>query len=903
MALFEHWTKMKLASRALRAGRFEEAIEIASHPLIREHVRAKAIREKAGRKLLERAQRHRDRNNLTAAFEDVGRALSEGNHSTSAVELQRDLRAGIGRRRREEELAQEVEREVERLVADARLGEARTRLAALPDVAPVAGLVAEIERRDAAALDALTRAEKALRAADLDRARYEVAQARSLNRDHPRCQSLLQSLRDAEIEELRTNIPDALKHKQIDTAWHCAQQIIARSHEARTDPMVARARSAQAEHLANAAAAALAEGRIDDALARLESYRRTGAPYVADSPASRLARVLQIVRRAQLAERFGEPAVAANLFGDASELVPNVEFCTSERRRLEDETHARRERRAKILAALKRSDREGAISLAKGGADLATDDRFVAALREGIEAFEGGEIIASSRIRRMLHAGDLDGAVRCCVSLFAEPALVPEADSILADIESVRDRVERELAGIERDLVRAESRAAVESASAPLRVLKDLDAGSRAVKECLADLARRASALEHYESGQRCENTRDFDGALAEYRAAADASPTLAVARDAVARVVVPIGERAIRDVLAEMREQRSGEALATAERALAIDELPTEVRAFLCAKAEELRAEAVGARACLDEARKHYERGELDEAVHALDRADRVFPGHEDAEALRVQIRALRDAEPVIERVEGRLREGRAEDARRELAGIDADALPSHPRIEELRERVDRSRRFDERFVIRVEEGSDYLILTKPRIRIGNIMGKDLDLSILASLSTEHAEIRRSQSFHGGFQYEIEAVPGKECRVNETVVGVHVLEDGDRVRLGEDFEFTFRVPTPRSRAAVLAFADGFEVDGIRHVILMPPDGKKGRILVGPGSDAHVQAMKAEDPIEIFRATDGDHAGDLVGCSRAGVHVDEAGGGAEARLYPGCHVRAGACRLNIEGSA
>lgn len=905
MALFEHWTKMKLASRALRAGRFEEAITLANDPLIREHVRAKSIREKAGRKLLDRARSHRDRNNLTAAYQDVERALADGERSTSAVELQRDLRDGISRRRRDTEVGKSAEREVERLLADARLGEAGRVLASIPDREVRKGLAAELERRGAAADEGAARVKRAIEAGDVERGRHELDRLRAISRDDARFEELRRALAEAEIDALRETIADALRRGDGDGAWRAATAILERSYEARTDPLVERARAAAAERLAEAAATAFDGGRIDEALATLESYRRLGLPHVADSSAARLARALRIARRAVLAERFGEPAVAATLFAHAAELVPAVAFPSSERRRLESDVRAVGDRRRAILDALRRSDR-GAAREAAGSAsenDESRGARFVTALREGLEAFEGGEIIASSRIRRMVHAGDLDGAVRCCVSLFAEPALVSEADAILGEIDSLRERVERELASIERELVNAETRADAERVRGPLSILRDLDAGSRAVAEGLGDLGRRATALDHLEEGRREEAAGNLDGALRAYRAAAEAVPTFTEARDGAARVAAPIGERAVREFEEKLAEHRHGAALASAEAALAIVELPTDARSFLAARVKELRGESARARESLDEARALYERGELEEALHALDRGERIFPGHPDSESLRAAVRALREAAPTLESIEGRLREGRAEEAGRELAGLDAEALAGHPRVEALRERVDRSRLFDERFVIRVEEGSDYLILTKARVRIGNIMGKDLDLSILASLSSEHAEIRRSQSFHGGFQYEIEAVPGKECRVNGAVVDVHALADGDRVRLGEDFEFVFRVPTPRSRAAVLALADGFEVDGIRHVVLMPPDGKKGRILVGPGADAHIQALHAEDPLEIFRATEGPFAGELVGSSRAGVHVDEEGGGAEARLYPGCHVRSGSCRLNIEGSA
>ena len=187
-----------------------------------------------------------------------------------------------------------------------------------------------------------------------------------------------------------------------------------------------------------------------------------------------------------------------------------------------------------------------------------------------------------------------------------------------------------------------------------------------------------------------------------------------------------------------------------------------------------------------------------------------------------------------------------------------------------------------------------------KDTVRIGNIMGKELDLSIMASISTEHAEIRRTRSFHGGCKYEIEALPGKDCYVNGRPVDVETLAHGDCIRLGEDLEMVFRLPSAKSKTALLELGSGFEIDGIRQVLLMLPGGREGRIVVSRGNDAHISVSNAERAVELYRPSDGRHAGELVCHSHTGVKVDGSGGAAEERLYPGCYVECGPCRFSVE---
>ena len=93
--------RLKEARLALRAGKLEEAFRFALEPSIREHRRAVDIRNRASRELLARAQRLREKGDLTRAYEDVKFLLSAGERSEEALSLDRDLRRELDLRRDE----------------------------------------------------------------------------------------------------------------------------------------------------------------------------------------------------------------------------------------------------------------------------------------------------------------------------------------------------------------------------------------------------------------------------------------------------------------------------------------------------------------------------------------------------------------------------------------------------------------------------------------------------------------------------------------------------------------------------------------------------------------------------------------------------------------------------------
>lgn len=110
--------------------------------------------------------------------------------------------------------------------------------------------------------------------------------------------------------------------------------------------------------------------------------------------------------------------------------------------------------------------------------------------------------------------------------------------------------------------------------------------------------------------------------------------------------------------------------------------------------------------------------------------------------------------------------------------------------------------------------------------------------------------------SFHGGQVDEVVAERG-EVFVDGVVTPSTRLVDGSRFRLGEHVELRYRLPSSRSLTARLEFVGGLDLGGARAMLWMKDRGRDGRILIGPGSDAHVRVAGARGTVEIYAGSDG----------------------------------------------
>jgi hypothetical protein len=82
-------------------------------------------------------------------------------------------------------------------------------------------------------------------------------------------------------------------------------------------------------------------------------------------------------------------------------------------------------------------------------------------------------------------------------------------------------------------------------------------------------------------------------------------------------------------------------------------------------------------------------------------------------------------------------------------------------------------------------------------------------------------------------------------------------LLNTDRVRLGPNFEFVYKVPSKRSLAVLLELKSGFQIAGTDKILLMKDRGRDGRLLIGRADDAHVRVPHDESEVEVYGASDG----------------------------------------------
>jgi hypothetical protein len=82
--------------------------------------------------------------------------------------------------------------------------------------------------------------------------------------------------------------------------------------------------------------------------------------------------------------------------------------------------------------------------------------------------------------------------------------------------------------------------------------------------------------------------------------------------------------------------------------------------------------------------------------------------------------------------------------------------------------------------------------------------------------------------------------------------------------------------------------------------VLFSETGRKGSILLAPGSDGHVPLRSIEARLEIFRADDGDDAGELFARSPQGVAAGESPDRAQVRVRGSQSLAVGGLRVHVD---
>jgi hypothetical protein len=272
----------------------------------------------------------------------------------------------------------------------------------------------------------------------------------------------------------------------------------------------------------------------------------------------------------------------------------------------------------------------------------------------------------------------------------------------------------------------------------------------------------------------------------------------------------------------------------------------------------------------------------DLEAAEKAVEEARQLSAAATAVRRLEDELRGLRAQEAALAGVEAMTAERDFAGAHRRLHGLPPTPPQLRTRIFDMKQSLAKAQGLEGAFLLRVDEGGEYLVFRAETVSIGNVREARSDLPILANLAGRHAQIRRSMSFHGGMQDTLEALDG-EVRLRGAKVGSQPLKSGDRFALGPSLQVQYQVPSPRSLTSALQLLGGFQVAGTDRILLLKDRGRDGRILIGQARDAHVRVANAVGEVEVFAHKNGqirvrvEGQGTLDGKPFSGEHPVDAG--------------------------
>lgn len=138
-------------------------------------------------------------------------------------------------------------------------------------------------------------------------------------------------------------------------------------------------------------------------------------------------------------------------------------------------------------------------------------------------------------------------------------------------------------------------------------------------------------------------------------------------------------------------------------------------------------------------------------------------------------------------------------------------------------------------RILLRIDGAGSFLLLRGDRIGIGRAGSQKAELELLSDLSDRHAEIVRA-----GEDYFVVCSQGVELAGRS--VDHALLQDGDRIRLGNRVRLAFRRPSRKSVAALLELGEGVRAAAgdCRRVLLWD-----GPLLMGSSRECHIPLSAA----------------------------------------------------------
>ena len=877
--MFDRFVRLAQARRALREGRFEEALRLADDPIVREHRRAEDVRTGVVRGLVKRAAQRQDAGATSAARMDLARALAIRPEHADALAVRAGLKAASEATEDRRESRTALVRDAHRALDGADLRQARelcdaaARLGNCADLERLAGLLGSASRRVGELLEAHGRARDEGRVLDGVEA---LLAARSIDATH---EGVARAATTA-AKQCARGIAAALRAVRDVQGASAASELLGRIRTG----LVELASSAPLVELTRELCGGLRETvfealRADDCA----TARAALGPAGGDGPElEHLRQICERLERATDLAEHGELILAADMYRELAEEIGGDRLTIRE-----SELRATAATVESRFDAARLAARDGRLADARRALlDVLTE---VPCHRRAATELEVLNMSAEDRERRLqaARAEVREGRLRQAASTVLSVAIPgPEGDEprlLAADIEQRIAVVE---AGIHQVVSRLHdrtsgSREGLESALGRLGELAKVQSDS-------LELARVQAAIEAEISGL---------GHLVEARGALGGG-----ANAALSRAMAALHALRMKLLTPDRLDARAAavidELLLTAERAVAAGAVVRgsgllavvgpwgEVVPGVERRREELARQA-------DEARRIA--GErLLAARAALDGSDLAT-----AEAALEAARAVAADDPAVVRFAGEIarvrdEQGWLDEARRHAARRDFGAAhrelgqlgPTPPmlrtRVFDLRKEIARAQGLNGAFLLRVDEGGEFLVVRGESLTIGNLRDGSADLPMLANLAGRHARLRRSMSFHGGQQDRVVAEAGELSAAGVPASEIP-LRERTRFRLGPTVEMEYRLPSPRSLSALLTVLGGFQVAGTDRVIWMKDRGRDGRILIGPGRDAHVLVPGAEVEIEVFADRDGriqvrlPEAGELDGKPISGEYPASAG--------------------------
>jgi tetratricopeptide (TPR) repeat protein len=372
--------------------------------------------------------------------------------------------------------------------------------------------------------------------------------------------------------------------------------------------------------------------------------------------------------------------------------------------------------------------------------------------------------------------------------------------------------------------------------------------GQRGAADLLAQLARG-----HVERGERQLRLDDAEGAWRDL-VRAEQLGTGEKSSDRLRQALVRLGIAEVRALLQAGEVRRADEAIARLRE--------RNVRS------PELQVLEEGARDWL-KGQDLADRGEFAQAIEAIERVRRLFPGslrfldqfHNEVEQRRQAFATL----------VARLHE--AADAARwgevvEVAEQVLMAAPQHAEARKARARAWKAVQpatialappqpqtngeavacegLPPRFLLWIDGVGGYLVCLGPRVTFGQaLLDGRVDVPLVADVSRFHATLSRDAE-----GYLLEAV--RPIQVNGHDATRALLQPGDRVTLGTSCQFQFRLPVPVSTTARLDLVSGHRLPLTVDGILLMAD----TLVLGSGPQAHVTVPDLKEPIVLFRHKD-----------------------------------------------